>query len=159
MRVPNFPLAPSPDQFCPHHHHGLINMDDASSQLCQFRLSCKRQRQLSSCTILQACVVAKFKGLRSGKRKALRACSHQTLTKRLTVCAALGLLWWSYEATVYAYDDQKLLFPRTVALQPQLLPVPVWMRRIFSCFSSRSSRLLSCTVACHELTQDHALCK
>lgn len=35
MRVPNFPLASSPDQLCPHHRHSTINMGDASSQRSQ----------------------------------------------------------------------------------------------------------------------------
>lgn len=77
MRVPNFPLAPSPDQFCPHHRHSLINMDDASSQLSQLIESCRRQQQQSSYTIFKARPIGELKGLRGGERKAESVASLQ----------------------------------------------------------------------------------
>jgi hypothetical protein len=57
---------------------------------------------------------------------------------------------------LYAYDDtttRNFCFLRTVAPQPQSLPVSVVMCRPFSCLSFRSGGLLSCTDSCHELTQ------
>lgn len=159
MRVPEFPLAPSPDQFCPHHRHSLINMDDASLDSANSRCHVADNSSKAATLPSKIWVPREFKGLRSGKRKALRACSHQTLTKRLTICAALRLVL-------------VVIRTRRTRIRRRETSVPTNCRAsasVVARFGMESSDLFllqlpiqssaSCTVACHELTQYHALCK
>ena len=149
-RPSDFPLAPNPDQFCSYHRKRLINIRDASSQLCCHVRECR-----AVLYHLQGMIVSWTKGSCSRKRKPLRvlqAAAAKVCQQRLPRSAALALLV-VYEFHYTHTQTRNFCFHKPSRLSLNHCLFRYGWCRPFSCFSFRSCRLLPCSVGCHELTQ------
>jgi hypothetical protein len=137
-----------------YHRKRLINIYDASSQLCCHVRDCQAVFHLLPSTT-KACVVSWMKGSRSRKRKPLRvlqAAAAKVCQQRLPRSAALALLV-VYESHYTHTQTRNFCFRKPSRLSLNHCLFRYGWCRPFSCFSFRSCRLLPCSVGCHELTQ------
>jgi hypothetical protein len=114
-------------------------------------LSCTRNAKQSSHVSKARTCGWKSRAAESGSRCEPSAAK---VFQRLPGSAALSM--GGIRVPLYAHGDtttRNFCFLRTVAPQPQSLPVSVGMCRPISSLSFRFGGLLSCTDSCHGLTQ------